>query len=212
MDCVCVCVCAVLLNTLPFNSAVQHTLYNSNGTSCPVLCPRPDHQSAVHSMYIIKTYQCQYSFCQTLQGADRAGTCRRTSSCHDSQTGNHANSRHCWIDMHPVNLYTIHEPCEQCRLLKMSLCSAYTKATKLLCLSHNSEEAWYLPFPHHHFNTKTLTFYDCCQQNWKRSHSWRVGFLYSPTIIQITLTLVRLSLSWSEVNCFVLYGMRPNLT
>jgi uncharacterized protein YbdZ (MbtH family) len=135
--CVCVCVCCYI-RCLP-NSPVQHSPYDSNGTSRHMFCPAPDHQSAVHSAYVIKTYQCQYSFCEKLQGADRAGTCRRTSSCHDSQTGNHANSHHCWTDMRPVNLNTKHEPCEQCRTLKVSLCSAYTKANKLLsCVSQFS--------------------------------------------------------------------------
>jgi hypothetical protein len=149
-----------------------------------------------------------------LRGTDQVGICRRTSSCHDSQTGNHVNSRHCWIDMRPVNLHMIHEPCEQCRLLKVSLCSACTKAKQYLsCVSQLSRGlvSAIFTFPHHHFNKNILTFYDCCQQNWKRSHSWWVGFPHSPTIIQITLILVRLSLSWSDVTCFVLYGMWPSL-
>ena len=98
--CVCVCVCVCVFVQCCYthclsNSAVQHSSYDRNVTSCRVFRPRPDHQSAVHSTHVIKTHQCQYSFCQTLQGADRAGTCRRTSSCHDSQRGNHVNSRHC---------------------------------------------------------------------------------------------------------------------
>ena len=149
-----------------------------------------------------------------LQGADRAGTCRRTSSCRDSQTHNHANSRHCWTDMRPVNLHTTHKTCEQCRQLKVSLCSANKLLYLVSCVSQLSRGLLFAiaTFPHHHFNTTILAFYDCCQQNWKRSHSWRVRLPHCPTIIQITLTLVRLCLSWSEVNCFVLYAMWLSLS
>jgi len=185
--CVCVFVCAVLLHTrVPClsNSAVQHSLYHSNGPSCHVLCPSSDHQSAVHSTNVIKPYQCQYSFCQTLQGADRVGMCRRTSSCHDSQTRNHENSRHCWTDMRPVNLYTKHEPCEQCRLLKVSLCRAYIKSNKLLCLvSHSSAEACCLPSPHFHINILIPIFWPFMTVTNNTGSDHTAGKLASPTLL-----------------------------
>lgn len=158
--CVHVCVCAVSLHTLPFKLSSSTLVIWLEWHILPCVPSKAWPPVSSPFYYVIKTHQRQYSFCQMLQDADRAGTCRRTSSCHDSQTGNRANSRHCWTDMRPVNLYTIHEPCEQCRLLKVSLCSGHTKANKLLCLvSHSSAEAWCLPSPHFHI-TILIPYFD----------------------------------------------------
>lgn len=193
--CVCVCMQCYYIHCL-LHSAVQHSSYDRNGTSCHVLCPKPDHHSAVHSVYVVKTHQCQYSFCQTLQGADRAGTCRRTSSCHDSQTGNHANSRHCWIDMRPINLYTIHEPCEQCRLFKVSLCSAFTNCCVLCLVSHSSAEACCLPSPHFHITILIPIFWPFVSVVNKTGRDHTAGKLASPTLL---LLYKSHSLWWGSV-------------
>lgn len=66
--------------------------------------------------------------------------------------------------------------------------------------------------PHiiNHFNTHVLTFHDKFHwlKMWPRS--WPVGLPYSPAILQITLSSVTPTLSWSWVECFHILWNEPS--